>query len=422
MRHLALHSSVRSSVVAALCLALLPATSILAGGASAATPSARFDRWTSTADLAKGTSAGLTAGTGSVTIGKGTVKQSYDDPRVSGGSTRYDRGSWTSPWRSTGFSARSLVASWSANTPANTWARVDVRVRSGSKIGSWDSVARYALDTGHIKRSSYSSQSDDLAKVSTDTVVANTGKTFSSWQVRVLLLRKVGTTARPTLYAVNGIAASYLTRTASTSATTMTATKELAVPTSSQMIHRGEFPQWGGGGEAWCSPTSTAMVMRYFRTGPTKADYSWSKYTDSFVDHAARYTFDYGYDGTGNWPFNTAYAAHYSLDTFVTRLHNLRDAEAFIKAGIPLVASVAFGKGGLDGAPISSTPGHLMVITGFSKGGRVIANDPAAPRSSTVRRVYSRSQFEKAWLNGSGGIVYVIRPASRALPADTARW
>ena len=84
----------------------------------------------------------------------------------------------------------------------------------------------------------------------------------------------------------------------------------------------------------------------------------------------------------GNWPFNTAYAANYSLDTFVTRLDSLRDAEAYIRAGIPLVASVAFGRGQLTGAPISSTPGHLLVIRGFTAAGQVIVNDPAAAKNS----------------------------------------
>ena len=78
--------------------------------------------------------------------------------------------------------------------------------------------------------------------------------------------------------------------------------------------------------------------------------------------------------------------------------------------------------GKLTGAPISSTPGHLLVITGFTTTRKVIAKDPAASSSSTVRRVYSRSQFEQAWLGGSGGIVYVIRPTSTKLPTDTARW
>lgn len=407
----------RVAVAAVLSLALLPAAP-----ASAASDHTSFARWTTTHELGKGASVGLAANKGSVTLGKGTKVVAYDDPRVKGGAKHYDRGYWTSPWQSAGFSAKSLIPSWSIDTPNGTWARIDVRVRSGSKTGSWDTVARYATDTTRIKRSSYSSQTDDLARLSTDTIVANSGKTFSRWQVRVLLMRHVAASKSPTLHAVNGVAASYTSRSVGTSKTIMTSGKDLKVPQSSQMIHRGEYPQWGGGGEAWCSPTSTSMIMRYFKRGPRAADYAWTRYADGFVDHAARYTFDHGYSGTGNWSFNTAYAADHSLDTFVTRLSSLRDAERFIKAGIPLVASIAFSKGGLSGAPISSTPGHLLVIRGFTKNGNVIVNDPAAPRNSTVRRVYKRSQLERAWLKGSGGVVYVIRPTSVALPVDTARW
>ncbi|MCW2830829.1 MAG: hypothetical protein JWP31_1521 [Aeromicrobium sp.] len=406
-------------VAAVLGITLLPGVP----AATAASDRATFARWTYSRDFAKGDSFGLRADTGKMRLGTGTVLQKYDDPNVSGGSRSYDRGYWKGPWQAAGFDATSLLPSWSIDTPGGTWARIDVRVRDGAKVGSWDTVARWARGTSSIKRSSFSTQADDLAKISTDTVLANSGQTFDRWQVRVLLFTPHGSSTSPTLHAVNGVASTYTARHLDrASSTTMTSTKDLAVPMSSQMIHQGEFPQYGGGGEAWCSPTSTSMVMRYFGKGPVKADYTWSPYTDSFVDHAARYTFDHAYDGTGNWPFNTAYAAGYSLDTFVTRLHTLRDAEAFIKAGIPLVASVAFAEGGLDGAPISSTPGHLLVIRGFTSSGNVIVNDPAAAKNSTVRRVYSRAQLEKAWLRGSGGVVYVIRPASRPLPADTARW
>ena len=49
---------------------------------------------------------------------------------------------------------------------------------------------------------------------------------------------------------------------AATSKTTMTSTVDLAVPAYSQMLHSGHFPQYGGGGQAWCSPTSTAMAKK----------------------------------------------------------------------------------------------------------------------------------------------------------------
>jgi hypothetical protein len=44
------------------------------------------------------------------------------------------------------------------------------------------------------------------------------------------------------------------------------------VPPFSQEIHIGHYPQWDNGGEAWCSATWTAMVLKYWRTGPQGPD------------------------------------------------------------------------------------------------------------------------------------------------------
>ena len=58
-----------------------------------------------------------------------------------------------------------------------------------------------------------------------------------------------------------------------------------------------------------------------------------------------------------------------------------------------------------------------MVISGFTGTGDVVVNDPAAPRNASVRRVYDRGQFERAWLRKSSGTVYVVRDAAHPLPA-----
>ena len=112
--------------------------------------------------------------------------------------------------------------------------------------------------------------------------------------------------------------------------------------------------------------------------GRPPQDTAWvdPSYADPQVDHAARNVFDYNYDGAGNWPFNTAYAAPRPR-VFVTRLRSLTEAEQFIKAGIPLVVSVSFKKEELDGAGYG-TNGHLMVIVGFDEDGNVVVNDPAS--------------------------------------------
>ncbi len=58
-----------------------------------------------------------------------------------------------------------------------------------------------------------------------------------------------------------------------------------------------------------------------------------------------------------------------------------------------------------------------MVISGFTRAGKVVVNDPAAPNNSSVRRVYDRGQFERAWQTKSHGTVYVVRDAAHPLPA-----
>jgi hypothetical protein len=99
-------------------------------------------------------------------------------------------------------------------------------------------------------------------------------------------------------------------------------------------------------------------------------------------------------------------------------LHSLYEVEQFIKAGIPVVASLAFPSNQLPGFLFKSTAGHLLVIAGFTRSGDVVADDPAATSDATVQHVYSRSDFERDWLASTGGIVYIIHPASVPLPPN----
>ncbi|MBA3311408.1 MAG: C39 family peptidase [Nocardioidaceae bacterium] len=261
-------------------------------------------------------------------------------------------------------------------------------------------------------------QRDDFSRVAIDTLVTDAGVSYGAWQLRVSLMRRTGTTKTPTVTMIAGMSSRRADRGSPTSRTGPANGRDLRVPRYSQMIHKGEYPQWDGGGEAWCSPTSTSMLLAYWRTGPTRRQYAWvnDAYAQPWVDYAARHTFAWGYDGAGMWPFNTAYAAQFGHDAFVTRLRSLREAERFIRAGVPLAASIAFDPGELDGSPLYSTGGHVVVIRGFTKAGRVIVNDPAAARAKGVRRVYKRGQFENAWVDQTGGVVYVIHPPSTPLP------
>ncbi|MGI8748874.1 MAG: peptidase C39 family protein, partial [Deinococcus sp.] len=173
--------------------------------------------------------------------------------------------------------------------------------------------------------------------------------------------------------------------------------RSLEVPQRSQMIYPG-------GGEAWCSPTSTSMILAF-----------WGKSVP--VPQAAAATFDRAYDGTGNWPFNAAYAASLGLRAFVSRLPSLAAAESFLEAGVPLALSLGWKGGELPGAAVPTSSGHLVVLVGFTASGDPIINDPAAPSDAGVRRPYPRAVFERLWLEHSGGLAYVISPPDVRLPA-----
>jgi hypothetical protein len=99
----------------------------------------------------------------------------------------------------------------------------------------------------------------------------------------------------------------------------------------------------------------------------------------------------------------------------VTRLRSLNEAQPFLEASIPLIASI---NGELPGFLFGKTNGHLLVLRGIDQNGDVITNDPAAKDNSEVRKTYRRGDFERVWLGGSDGIVYVIYPAGKALPPN----
>ncbi|MEU8225511.1 peptidase C39 family protein [Kribbella sp. NPDC048915] len=388
-----------------------------------------YRAWTSNADFLAGQQFGTTVADGALAFGTSTGTTSYVDPFGDGSAKTYDRTSWVSPPVSTGFGLTELVASWNADTPPGTW--VEVSLAGTTNQGTttkWYVLGRWSggddTAAGDIHRTSVPSQGDADGSVAVDTFQAAKNKWLDRWQLKVTLYRLSGSTQSPTVRSV-GAMASRLPSDKKVAASPLGGAEGIVldVPTYSQETHIGHYPQWDNGGEAWCSATSTAMVLDYWGAGPSAEETAWVDPSDADpqVDHSARSVFDYAYDGAGNWPFNTAYAGARGVDAFVTRLRSLTEAEQFIKAGIPLVASLSFKKDELPGAGYG-TNGHLMVIVGFDENGDVVVNDPAShliPSNDQVRTTYDREAFENAWVPHSGGLVYVIRPDGTPLPPPT---
>ncbi|MFS8480242.1 MAG: C39 family peptidase [Micromonosporaceae bacterium] len=384
-----------------------------------------YRRWATAAGFADGTSDGATVTGDALTIAGPVGQLTYADP-YRGTTASYEYATWTSPWVFPGFAATELVPSWTADTPGGTWIQVEARgVTALGNTTKWYNLGRWAAGDGQIFRASQRGQGDDDGSVAADTFVASEGRGWTAYALRVTLLRPAGTAQTPALRSV-GAMVSRLPEADSPAPSTPQAARGvvLDVPRYSQKIHIGHYPQWDNGGEAWCSPTSTSMVLSYWGTGPTPEDYAWvDPGPDPWVDYAARHTYDYSYAGCGNWPFNTAYAGRYGLDAFVTRLRSLNEAELFIAAGIPLVVSASFRKDQIPGLTYG-TSGHLMVLVGFTADGQPVLNDPSSPTNDEVRKTVGRAEFEQAWLSTSRGIGYVIRPRSVALPdpPEQANW
>ena len=390
----------------------------------------RFDRWTTWADFRSGESCGVLPLPGprlGVVIAEPVGTTSYTDPYLNT-TAQYEYATWTSPLRRLDFGATQLTAHWNADTPAGTFLKVELLATMEDGHRDTWIMGIWALGDGDIDRTSVNGQSNTYAEIDTDTWNAETGHSMRSYQLRLTLLRRTGSRATPRVWQIGATASAVPARTTVPASTPGPATGiTLAVKPYAQNIHKGQYVQYGGGGEAWCSPTSTEMVVEFWGKGPTAEQLAWidPSYADPSVDQAARYSYDYGYQGTGNWPFTCAYAASYGLDAMVVRLNSLTELEVLVAAGFPVVTSQSFT---LAENGYYASDGHLWCVIGFTDTGDVIVNDPASNSDSDVYTVYPRRMFETVWLRtnytkadgtpgyGSGGVAYLIKPHDKALP------
>ncbi|MCX5054824.1 peptidase C39 family protein [Streptomyces sp. NBC_00474] len=423
----------RRNVLAAAVAAAVVAPMVTAGVAQAARPPAGpvdHHAWTRVPDWRAGTAKGTRTVVGArpgVVIATPAGTTDYTDPHT-GTTAAWEYATWTSPVHRLRVPATEVIASWNAHTPAGTWLQIELHgTYSDGTETPWYVMGRWAAGDQDIKRTSVDGQTDSKSTIWTDTFAiddATTGLRLVSYRLRLTLHRRPGTKLTPTVWRVGAMGSDVPDR-FTVPASTPGLAKELAVPRYSQEIHKGQYPEYDNGGEAWCSPTSSQMIIEYWggRLSPEQLAWVDPAFADPQVCQAARFTYDYQYEGCGNWPFNAAYAATYKgLQGMVTRLGSLTDLETLIAAGIPAITSQSFLKEELTGAGYG-TSGHLMTVIGFTAEGDVIANDPASQDDSAVRRVYKRREWENIWLrtkrynatgkvvSGTGGVCYLYFPA-----------
>ncbi len=349
-----------------------------------------------------------------------------------------DNSSQSGSWSSDVFTPKTpfnkVVTSWQADTPGNSRIETHLQVQRTDGVWStWYNMGNWAFANTSQADGSITShrgfageQADATGSVDQDTFWLNDGLHAKAYRVRSVL--HADKHKKPVVRQVAAVASDYLlNQETGTSPTTMRHQIELPVPPLSQYVHNDEYPQFDGGGAAWCSPTSVSMVLRYYGMGPSAQDiaalpvdpvFDANQRRDGDVAYAAHHIFDNGYPekNTGNWPLNTAYAASFGLKTSVRQYTSLQPIENWIKKGVPVVITLKWDNTDADttndltGSSIDKTAGHLMVVRGFTKTGEVIANDPASPAGNDqVRHVYNRAQLEHLWLTAKGGTVYIIK-------------
>jgi len=348
-----------------------------------------------------------------------TSKLEYDPATATAGNDTYVAGTYnggnyynggsffvgeaTSPEMETTFSYKEAIASWNTTTPAGSWVEVLFRAQYGTRWSKWYVLGIWASDDSTIRRHSVQSQGDSDGFVAVDTFVSsNKMEATNKFQLKLRLF-SVDASAIPTVQNASVAFSTERPKRAGVSTGNPSLWNKLTnIPECSQMV----YPD---GGEVWCSPTSTSMVLAYLDDyiGPCEPR----------VRAAVEGVYDWIYDGHGNWPFNTAYAATFGYESYVARFTSLAKAEEYVAAGVPVIMSIAWGKGDLTNSGVDSTNGHLLVLVGFDAAGNPIVNDPASPTNETVQRMYLRSEFEPLWLQASGGTVYLIYSPGASVPA-----
>ncbi|MBX3112766.1 MAG: peptidase C39 family protein [Fimbriimonadaceae bacterium] len=287
-----------------------------------------------------------------------------------------------------------VVPSWSAQAPAGS--RIEFYLHPDAP-----GAGRYCLGvwSGQPTRTSVKDQKDAAGSVDTDTLTL----TSTTKKVTVEIDLYGSESAHPRLDAFHLVLVDTKTKTRARKPLKSAWGKTLEPPRRAQM----SYPN----GDGACSPTSVSMILGYWSKQLKKPE------LDHDVPEVQKGVYDVAWSGTGNWPFNMAYAASQpGLTAYVSRFRDVRDLEEWVAAGVPVATSVSYPL--LRGEPRKPNDGHLVVLTGFTHDGDPVFNDPGR---NAVRMTYKRADFERAWAV-SRNTVYLVYPKHWHVPSGPGPW
>ena len=335
---------------------------------------------------------------------------------------------WLSPEINSEIPWNQLIVSWNASAPAGTFIKVEAAANFAGAQTKFYNLGQWSPDGAIFPRTSVRGQKDANGRVDTDTLVLQQPATAA--QIRITLGGTNG--ASPQLKYLGLCFANTRVPRAVRPPNRAAWGKIIATPEYSQHGYPGASgwpspnPQppvlrsFSGGGSTlnpqpplgWCSPTSLAMVLSHWAEVLHRPELNFT------VPQVAAAVYDQAYAGTGNWPFNTAFAGSFTgLRSCVTRLDDLFEVEAWIAAGIPVILSTRWDL--LEPGRPPDSEGHLIVCIGFTENGDVVVNDPATrlDRGESVRRIYRRDNIIRAW-GYSHNTVYLVYPEAYSIPRN----
>jgi Peptidase_C39 like family len=288
-----------------------------------------------------------------------------------------------------------LIASWNVEKTDATYLKVEARALYADHATKYFVMGKWSAQADRFPRECVLQQKDEDGDVSTDTLILR--QPTQRFQIRLTLGGEGN--LKPKLKFL-GISVTDTTATLQPLPPNHSAWgKTIPVPERSQMA----YPN----GKVLCSPTTVSMIMTYWAKRLKRPE------MDKDVPEVVKAVYDANWKGTGNWPFNMAYAGSYpGVRAYVTRMSDLAELEDWIAAGVPVGLSLCYdrlrGKG-------PGPNGHLVVCVGFTPEGDPIINDPGT--SKNVRKIFPRKNLLYAWAY-SHNAAYMIYPENAEVPRD----
>jgi hypothetical protein len=288
-----------------------------------------------------------------------------------------------------------MVASWNLNPSANSYLKVEARAIYPDHTTKYYTLGLWSGDPVIQPRESVRNQKDDDGDVATDTLVLK--RPSRRLQIRLTLGADTKPKSRLKFLGVSLLD--------SKAAPLMLPPQRAVWGKSIPVIERSQMAYPGG--KELCSPTTVSMMMTHWAQKLKRPA------LDRDVPEVVKEVYDPNWTGTGNWPFNTAYAGSLpGMRAYVTRLSDVSELEDWIARGIPVGVSVSYN---LLRGKAESGSGHLVVCVGFTKEGDVIVNDPGT--TLNVRKTFPRKNLIAAWAY-SRNTVYLIYPTNARIPTD----